>query len=145
MYVEFDDYETAKNLYSFYKIMSFRLELLEETMYAYEALGNVYKFLYQYHKAIKCYKKMIETSWILNNRTVELRGYDHIGIQYFYLGNKEKAKYYHDRMIYGLYEKDTKTKENVIELYKNRHYHLFYEDKFIKNTKSPEELMEKFK
>ena len=28
MYVEFDDYETARNLYSFYKIVSFRLELL---------------------------------------------------------------------------------------------------------------------
>ena len=47
IYVEFDDYETAKNLFSFSKIMSFRLELLEETMYSYEALGNVYKFLYR--------------------------------------------------------------------------------------------------
>ena len=27
--------------------MSFKLELLEETMYSYEALGNVYKFLYR--------------------------------------------------------------------------------------------------
>ena len=47
IYVEFDDYENAKNLFSFSKIMSFRLELLEETMYSYEALGNVYKFLYR--------------------------------------------------------------------------------------------------
>ena len=47
MYIEFDDYETARNLFSFYKIVSFRLELLEETMYSYEALGNVYKFLYR--------------------------------------------------------------------------------------------------
>ena len=47
IYVEFDDYETAKNLFSYSKIMSFRLELLEETMYSYEALGNVYKFLYR--------------------------------------------------------------------------------------------------
>ena len=47
IYVEFDDYENAKNLFSFYKIMSFKLELLEETMYSYEALGNVYKFLYR--------------------------------------------------------------------------------------------------
>ena len=51
-------------------------------------------------------------AWILGNRPVELKGYDHIGIQYFYLGNKEKAKYYHERMIYGLYEKDTKIKES---------------------------------
>ena len=145
MYIEFDDYETARNLFSFYKIVSFRLELLEETMYSYEALGNVYKFLYQYQKAILCYKKMIEMAWILGNRPVELRGYDHIGIQYFYLGNKEKAKYYHERMIYGLYEKDTKIKENVIENFRNKHYDLFNDDKvLIKNNYSNDELKEQF-
>ena len=145
MYIEFDDYETARNLFSFYKIVSFRLELLEETMYSYEALGNVYKFLYQYQKAILCYKKMIEMAWILGNRPVELRGYDHIGIQYFYLGNKEKAKYYHERMIYGLYEKDTKIKENVIETFRNKHYDLFNDDKvLIKNNYSNDELKEQF-
>lgn len=145
MYVEFDDYETARNLYSFYKIVSFRLELLEETMYSYEALGNVYKFLYQYHKAIKCYKKMIEMAWILSNRAAELRGYDHIGIQYFYLGNKEKAKYYHERMIYGLYEKETKLKEGIIENFKNKHYHLFNDDRvLIKSNPTNEELSEQF-
>ena len=145
MYVEFDDYETARNLYSFYKIISFRLELLEETMYSYESLGNVYKFLYQYQKAILCYKKMIEMAWILGNRPVELRGYDHIGIQYFYLGNKEKAKYYHERMIYGLYEKETKIKENVIDNFRNKHYNLFNDDKvLIKNNYSNDELKEQF-
>ena len=145
IYVEFDDYETARNLFSFYKIVSFRLELLEETMYSYEALGNVYKFLYQYQKAILCYKKMIEMAWILGNRPVELKGYDHIGIQYFYLGNKEKAKYYHERMIYGLYEKDTKIKENVIETFRNKHYDLFNDDKvLIKNNYSNDELKEQF-
>ena len=60
IYMEFDDYENARTLFSFYKIVSFRLELFEETMYAYESLGNVYKFLYQYNKAILCYKKLIE-------------------------------------------------------------------------------------
>ena len=119
IYMEFDDYENARTLYSFYKIVSFRLELFEETMYAYESLGNVYKFLYQYNKAILCYKKLIELAWILGNREFELRAYDHIGLQYFYLCNKQKAKYYHDRFIYGLYEKDTKVKEAVVDNFKN--------------------------
>ena len=146
MYVGFDDYETARNLYSFYKIVSFRLELLEETLYAYESLGTVYKFLYQYNKAIKCYKKMIEMSWILNNRSAELRGYDHIGIQYFYLGNKDKAKYYHERFLYGIYEKDSKVKEAVVEKFKNKHYQFFNDDKiFVKPNPSNDELIEQFK
>ena len=84
IYMEFDDYESARILFGFYKIVSFRLELFEETMYAYESLGNVYKFLFQYNKAILCYKKLIELAWILGNKEFELRAYDNIGIQYFY-------------------------------------------------------------
>ena len=129
IYMEFDDCENARTLFCFYKIVSFRLELFEETMYAYESLGNVYKFLYQYNKAILCYKKLIELAWILGNKEFELRAYDHIGIQYFYLCNKQKAKYYHDRFIYGLYEKDTKVKEAVLDNFKNKHYNLFDDDK----------------
>ena len=143
IYMEFDDYESARILFGFYKIVSFRLELFEETMYAYESLGNVYKFLFQYNKAILCYKKLIELAWILGNKEFELRAYDNIGIQYFYLCNKHKAKYYHDRFIYGLYEKDTKIKEAVVENFKNKHYNLFDDDKqlIIKNY-SNEELRE---
>ena len=74
-------------------------------------------------------KKLIELAWILGNREFELRAYDHIGLQYFYLCNKQKAKYYHDRFIYGLYEKDTKVKEAVVDNFKNKHYNLFDDDK----------------
>jgi hypothetical protein len=145
MYVEFDDYENARNIYGFYKTVSFRLELLEETMYSYECLGKVYKFLYQYNKAIMCYKKMIELAWILNNRPAELRAYDNIGIQYFYLGDKEKAKYFHERMLYGLYEKETKLKENIVENFKNKYYNLFNDDRqLIKQIYSNDELKEQF-
>jgi hypothetical protein len=145
MYVEFDDYENARNIYGFYKTVSFRLELLEETMYSYECLGKVYKFLYQYNKAIMCYKKMIELAWILNNRPAELRAYDNIGIQYFYLGDKEKAKYFHERMLYGIYEKDTKFKENIVENFKNKYYNLFNDDRqLIKQVYSNDELKEQF-
>ena len=141
IYMEFDDYENARTLFCFYKIVSFRLELFEEAMYAYESLGNVYKFLYQYNKAILCYKKLIELAWILGNKEFELRAYDHIGIQYFYLCNRKKAKYYHDRFIYGLYEKDTKLKEAVLENFKNKHYNLFDDDKqLIIRNYSNEEL-----
>ena len=143
IYMEFDDYESARILFGFYRIISFRLELLEETMYAYESLGNVYKFLFQYNKAILCYKKLIELSWILGNKEFELRAYDNIGIQYFYLCNKHKAKYYHDRFIYGLYEKDTKVKEAVVENFKNKHYNLFDDDKqLIVRNYSNDELRE---
>jgi hypothetical protein len=48
-------------------------------------------------------------------------------------------------MIYGLYEKDTKIKENVIENFRNKHYDLFNDDKvLIKNNYSNDELKEQF-
>ncbi|MCQ2815935.1 MAG: tetratricopeptide repeat protein [archaeon] len=144
IYVEFEDYKTARYLYNFYKKESFAVGLLEETLFAYEALGNISKFLYKYQKAIKCYKKMIEIAWILKDYPMELRAYDHIGIQYFYLGNKEKARYYHERMIYGLIEKDSsKIKQSVMESFKAKHYHFFDDDPdrtYIRRERTNEEL-----
>ena len=107
IYIEFDDYVRAKGVYSFYKHLALGLELLEELMIAYECLGMVNKFLYKHEKSIIYYKKQIEVAWILGDKNSELRAYDNIGIQYFYLGNKTRAKFYHLRFICGRYEKDT--------------------------------------
>ena len=126
IYIEFDDYERAKFIYFYYKIIVYNLGFLEELMIAYESLGTVYKFLYQYQKAILCYKKQIELSWILNNRDFELRGYDNIGIQYYYLGNRDRAKYYHIRMVCGRYEKNkSDIKEKVTKNFKEKHFNFF--------------------
>ena len=63
IHIEYDEYEAAKNNYLCHKYLAYRLELLDELMIAYESLGHVYKFLYQYHKSIKCFKKQIEIAW----------------------------------------------------------------------------------
>lgn len=146
IYLEFDNYESAKHYYYNYKFFGFYMELLDDLIIAYESLGNVYKFMFQYHKAIKCYKKQIEISWVTNNKHAELRAYDNIGIQYFYLGNKEKAKYYHERMIYGRVESlNSDMREIVLKNYRNKNFYLFNDDRFIKNIKSVDELQRKLK
>lgn len=147
LYLEFDDYETAKNIFFYLKFLSQNLELLDEFMLSYEALGTSYKFLYQYHKAIKCYKKQIEVAWALNNKPNELRGYDNIGIQYFYLANRDKAKYYHDRMLAGKSEKNgNKTSDlldSVVKRFKDKNFNAFYGDDKYKGPKSNEDLTKK--
>ena len=65
IYLEFDDYENAKINYLCHKYLAYRLEFLNELMIAYESLGHVYKFLYQYHQSIKCFKKQIEIAWYI--------------------------------------------------------------------------------
>jgi tetratricopeptide (TPR) repeat protein len=146
VYIEFDEYEKAKNWYFYYKFLSYNLEMLEDVLCAYECLGNAYKFQYQYHKAIKCYKKQIEVSWVLYNKMSELRAYDNIGIQYFYLGNKEKARYYHERMIYGRSENiKSELREKISKIFKEKNFQFFVDDKYIKNTKKNEELKEQLR
>lgn len=146
VYLEFDEYEKAKNWYFFYKFLSYNLEMLEEVLLSYECIGNVYKYLYQYHKAIKCYKKQIEVAWVLNDKNSELRAYDNIGLQYFYLCNREKARYYHERMLYGRSESQkSEIREKVTRIFKEKNFHLFYDDKYSKNIKKNEELKEQLR
>jgi hypothetical protein len=53
--------------------------------------------------------------------TKELEAYDNIGIMYYYLGNINKAIYYHNRMMKGELEGDTAEKRwNVEALAKAR-------------------------
>ena len=53
-----------------------------------------------HNKAMQYFIKMLQCAWKINDSQSELKAYDLIGIQYFYLGQVSKAKFYHDKMIY---------------------------------------------
>jgi tetratricopeptide (TPR) repeat protein len=55
----------------------------------------------EYENAIKCFKKQLELSWSKSIYGAEMMAYDKIAINYFYLGNLKKAKYYKERMMRG--------------------------------------------
>lgn len=143
IYIEFDDYDKGKSLYLYHKFLVYNLELLEEYMESFEALGNAYKFLYNYDKAIKCYKKQIEVAWVLNKKNSELRALDNIGMQYFYLNDKSKAKYYHNRFLNGRIEKDESSiKTQIVHRFRDKNFNLFNDNKY-KKARSHEELKAK--
>ena len=48
----------------------------------------------EYENAIKCFKKMLEVAWSKGDYHSEMQAYDKIAINYFYLSDLEKAKYY---------------------------------------------------
>jgi tetratricopeptide (TPR) repeat protein len=119
----------------------YNLELLDEYMQSFEALGNAYKFLYNYEKAIKCYKKQIEVAWVLNKKHDELRALDNIGMQYFYLNDKNKAKYYHNRFLNGRSEKDeSNIKMHVVDRFRDKNFNLFGDDNKYKKHRQHDEL-----
>ena len=43
----------------------------------------------------------MEYAWINNDTEFEIRAYEKISIQYFYLGDLQKSKYYHERGLRG--------------------------------------------
>lgn len=55
----------------------------------------------EYENAIKCFKKQLEISWSKSDYEGEMNAYDKIAINYFYLSDLEKAKYYQERMMRG--------------------------------------------
>jgi hypothetical protein len=57
-----------------------------------------------YPNAIKCYKKQLELAWSLKDYSEEMLAYDMIAVNYFYLGDLTKSKYYETRMLRGQFE-----------------------------------------
>lgn len=105
IYIEFFEIENAKKILFFHKYLSINLEIPNELHDCFETLGNLYKHTNNYNKSILCFKKQLEIAWLLDDYISELRCYDNIGIQNFYIGNKSKSRYYHNRMMNGIIEK----------------------------------------
>lgn len=60
----------------------------------------------QYESCEKLYKKALEYAWYLQEKKVEIEIYEQMGINYYYLGRIQKSKYFHDRSVNDLHEKD---------------------------------------
>jgi hypothetical protein len=67
---------------------------------------------------------LLQLAWRLKNIEKELIAYDYISIQYFYMGDLEGAKYYHNRIWKGITEKFTSPTREIsnkaLEASKNR-------------------------
>lgn len=150
IYVEFDDYEHAKRVLLFVKYLCWNLELPFELCNSYESLGTCYKLMNEYKKAILYFKKQIEVAWMVGDYISELRAYDNIGLQYFYLSNKLKARYFHNRMLKGDIERNTLLKEKVKRKLEDKNEKIYYteerkmktEDMIIDNDKLKQKLQE---
>jgi len=131
LFIEFGEYEHSKKILLFLKNLCINIELPYELNRIYETLGYCYKFLNNYKKSILCYKKQLQISWILKDRISELRAYDNIGIQYFYLNNKSKAKYYHQRYVNGKVEQNTQLKQKFVSNIDPAYFKLFYKEENV--------------
>ena len=58
----------------------------------------------EYKLALTAFKSQLKVGWIYNDNNIELLSYDNIGMAYYYLGDLDRAKYYHERMINNVIE-----------------------------------------
>eukprot|EP00347_Sterkiella_histriomuscorum_P001099 403373330 len=101
----FDDYQSALVAFRCLRNVAADEENDYSKMLAYENMGKCYNALKNYENAIKCFKKQLELAWRHNDAQEELRAYEQLGMQHYYLGNLEKSKYYNDRCMRGKTEK----------------------------------------
>lgn len=76
-------------------------------MDAYLNLGMVLQIIKEYQKANLAFKRLLQVAWSTDNYQMEMRAYEMMGLQYFYLGDIPKAEFYLKRSLFGKSEAKT--------------------------------------
>ena len=63
-----------------------------------------YRTMRSHEIAIDYFKLQMSLAWELNDTAAEIRSYDNLSQEYYYVGNITKAKLYHERVFTGKIE-----------------------------------------
>lgn len=75
-------------------------------MDVFDRMATLLKLMSEYDMAIVASKKLLQMAWIIGNQLFELRAYEHLAFNYFYIQNVEKAQFYSNRVVRGIIESD---------------------------------------
>lgn len=103
----FQDVYKAIIIYKNCKKLCISFQLVDYLISCYKGLGRCFQYLKQYSLALTYFSKMLQCSWKLNDKDHEILAYDLIGMQFYYMGDLEKSKYYHQRMVDGELEPES--------------------------------------
>lgn len=80
-----------------------------------EQIGMCYRLMRLHNVAVDCFKMELQHAWANNDYKQELKCYNLISQEYYYIGEMEKMKIYYDRYITGTVESDQSlTKKSAI-------------------------------
>lgn len=84
-----------------------------------------YRELRKNELAIDYFKYQLSLAWELQDLAAEMRSYDNLAIEYYYVGDLKKAQLYHERVITGRREPPNSTAKLASTLVNN------YQRKFV--------------
>ena len=76
-----------------------------------EQIGMTYREVSYHELAVDYFKCQLSLAWERNDMVAEMRSYDNLSVEYYYVGNMDKAKLYHDRVMRGQVEDKTRSKK----------------------------------
>lgn len=98
------DMSKAEQIFKQHKQMCNVYRAFENKVSSYKHLGICAQEMLQHKTALSYFIKMLQMSWFVDNPDFELKSYDMIGMQYFYMNCLDKANHYHDRAMSGIIE-----------------------------------------
>ena len=78
-----------------------------------------YRTLRYHELAVDYFKCQLSLAWELQDEQAEMRSYDNLSIEYYYIGNITKAKLYHERVFRGRIEDPNSTAKHASALLNN--------------------------
>lgn len=106
IYMDFRDLNYTLKVYKTVKAICEDFQRYKEKMFIYEQLGYTYRQMNDNENAVKTFKKLLQLAWQEQDILYEMTAYDNLALDYFYLGQLAKSKYYHDRIMRGKMEND---------------------------------------
>lgn len=98
------DIQKAEHVFKQHKHFCNIHRSFENKVLSYKNLGCCAQEKLKHTLALSYFIKMLQMSWFVGNTDLELKAYDLIGLQYFYMNKLDKAMYYHLRAMTGMEE-----------------------------------------
>ena len=70
-------------------------------MEAYVEIAEAYSLSKDHVCALRCYKQLLQYAWYHNDNEKELKAYEGMAIENFYLGNMQKCNFLFERFMSG--------------------------------------------
>ena len=108
--IELSDYNKALQAYKALRNYCRVWGMLEQEQWMCEQIGVAYRQLRYHERAVDYFKCQLSLAWERNDDTGEMRSYDNLSIEYYYVGDITKAQLYHDRVLKGRNEGNSTAK-----------------------------------